>query len=66
MNSDFIELFKSVKAKCESCSSQNLLLFTESRIKDCVAWACYDCQAFQIVAKPEMLKEFFKKKHESK
>lgn len=58
-NSDFLELFRSAKAKCEKCDSQNLLLFIESRIKDCVAWACYDCQTFQIVADPKVLKEFF-------
>jgi hypothetical protein len=60
MNDDYMELFQSAKAKCENCSSQNLLLFTETRIQNCVAWACYDCQSFEIRAKPEILKEFFK------
>lgn len=66
INSDFIEFFQNTVAKCERCSSKNLLLFTETRIKDCVAWACYDCNTFQVVAKPELLKEYFKNKHDTK
>ena len=63
-NSDFIEFFRGIRAKCEKCGSQKLLLFTETRIKNCVAWACYDCNGFQVVAKPEDIKEFFKNKNE--
>lgn len=66
MNDDYMELFQSAKAKCENCGSQNLLLFTETRIKDAVAWACYDCQTFEIRAKPESIKEFFQKRNDSK
>ena len=66
INSDFTELFKNAKAKCESCHSQNLMLFTESRIKNCVAWACYDCKHFEIRGDPQVIKEHFKNKNESK
>ena len=66
MNDDYMELFQSAKAKCENCSSQNLLLFTETRIKDCVAWACNDCQTFQVKAKPGTLDTFFKSKNDTK
>ena len=59
INSDYTELFQSAKAKCDKCGSKNLLLFTETRIKDCVAWACFDCQNFEIRAKPETLKKYF-------
>lgn len=65
-NSDFLELFQNAKAKCENCSSQNLLLFVESRIKDCVAWACFDCKTFQVVGDQKILKEYFKNKNEPK
>lgn len=58
-NSDFIEFFKGTKAACDKCKSKKLLFFVETRIKDCLAWACYDCQHFEIRAKPEILKEFF-------
>ena len=65
-NPDFIELFQNTKAKCESCNSQNLLLFVETRIKHCVAWACFDCKHFEIRGDPQVIKEFFKNKHDPK
>lgn len=65
-NPDFTSFFKEVKAKCDKCNSKKLLLFVETRIKDCVAWACMDCQNFQVRAKPETLDLFFKNQNESK
>lgn len=66
MNDDFLSLFKDARAKCEQCKSQNLLLFVETRIENCVAWACYDCKHFEIRATPEQLKQYFKNKNDSK
>jgi len=69
-NKDFIELFKSSINKCPKCNSIKLLLFVETRIKDCVAWACFDCHAFEVRVKgntPEekkqVLESFFKSKY---
>lgn len=62
-NSDYSELFQSALSKCDRCNSKNLLLFTETRISDCVAWACFDCQHFEIRAKPEHVKKFFDEKN---
>lgn len=59
MNDDYIDLFKDSLSKCEKCNSTKLLLFVETKIPDCVAWACYDCKTFEIRAKPEKLDEYF-------
>lgn len=63
-NSDYIETFQNLVAKCDKCGSKDLLLFTETRVKNCVAWACYSCESFEIRAKPDTLKEFFAKEHD--
>lgn len=62
-NSEYLEMFNGARGKCDKCGSEDLLLFVESRIKDCVAWACYSCRNFEIRGKKN-IEEFFKSKHE--
>ena len=56
-NSGFIELFSGALNKCPSCGSTKLLLFIESRIKDCLAWACWDCHSYEVRVKGETLEQ---------
>jgi hypothetical protein len=65
-NPDFIELFQNTKAQCENCPSKNLLLFVETNIKNCVAWACFDCKHFEIRGDPKVIKDYFKNKNVAK
>ena len=63
-NKDFIEYLQSAKAVCPGCKSKNLLLFVETRIKDVLAYACFDCYKFEVCAKnKEDIKEYFKNRN---
>ena len=59
MNDDLLETFKT-PLKCMNCGSLNLLLFVETRLKDCAAWACFDCQKFEVRVKGKNKEERFK------